>query len=44
VPACRLGERVAPYRVPSRLLEVEEIPKNVMGKVNKKQIAAEFFA
>lgn len=38
-----LKERVAPYRVPSRMLEVDAIPKNVMGKVNKKAIAAEFF-
>jgi malonyl-CoA/methylmalonyl-CoA synthetase len=38
-----LRERVAPYKVPSRMLEVEMIPKNVMGKVNKKAIAADFF-
>ncbi len=39
-----LSERVAPYKVPSRMLEVDEIPKNVMGKVNKKAIAADYFA
>jgi malonyl-CoA/methylmalonyl-CoA synthetase len=38
-----LGERVAPYKVPSRMLEVDDIPKNVMGKVNKKAIAADYF-
>ena len=38
-----LGERVAPYRVPSTMLSVGDIPKNVMGKVNKKAIAKEFF-
>ena len=38
-----LSERVAPYKVPSRMLEVNEIPKNVMGKVNKKAIAADYF-
>ena len=39
-----LSERVAPYRVPSRMVEVDEIPKNVMGKVNKKAIAVDFFS
>jgi malonyl-CoA/methylmalonyl-CoA synthetase len=39
-----LSERVAPYKVPSRMLEVDDIPKNVMGKVNKKAIAADYFA
>ena len=38
-----LRERIAAYKVPSRMLEVEMIPKNVMGKVNKKAIAADFF-
>ena len=38
-----LGERVAPYRVPSTMLGVDSIPKNVMGKVNKKALAKEFF-
>ena len=31
-----LAERVAPYRVPSAVVEVAAIPKNAMGKVNKK--------
>ena len=38
-----LAERVAPYRVPSAVVEVAAIPKNAMGKVNKKAVAAEFF-
>lgn len=38
-----LGERVAQYKVPSRMLEVNDIPKNAMGKVNKKAIAADYF-
>ncbi|XP_004704792.2 malonate--CoA ligase ACSF3, mitochondrial [Echinops telfairi] len=34
---------LAPYAVPSELLLVEEIPRNPMGKVNKKQLLHHFF-
>jgi malonyl-CoA/methylmalonyl-CoA synthetase len=33
-------ERLAVYKVPSRLLLVEELPRNVMGKVQKPAVAA----
>jgi malonyl-CoA/methylmalonyl-CoA synthetase len=35
--------RMSNYKIPSRLLFVEEIPKNAMGKVNKKDLV-KFFA
>jgi malonyl-CoA/methylmalonyl-CoA synthetase len=36
------GDRLSKEKVPSRLLLVEEIPKNAMGKVNKKNLATLF--
>ncbi|XP_051918482.1 malonate--CoA ligase ACSF3, mitochondrial [Hippocampus zosterae] len=36
-------ERVAPYNVPAGLLLVDEIPRNQMGKVNKKDLLRHFF-
>ena len=36
--------RLAAYKVPSRLLTVPELPRNAMGKVVKKDIAALFAA
>jgi malonyl-CoA/methylmalonyl-CoA synthetase len=30
-----LGERLAPYKLPSRLIELVELPRNAMGKVRK---------
>lgn len=35
-------ERLAPYKVPSRLLVVEALPQNVMGKVTKPAVKALF--
>ena len=34
--------RLTRYKIPSRLLVVEEIPKNAMGKVSKKQLVSLF--
>ncbi|XP_070826396.1 malonate--CoA ligase ACSF3, mitochondrial [Chaetodon trifascialis] len=37
-------ERLAPYMVPTGLVLVEEMPRNQMGKVNKKDLLRHFFA
>ncbi|XP_073285179.1 probable CoA ligase CCL8 [Primulina huaijiensis] len=44
-PALTLGElsiwakeRLAPYKIPTRLLLWESLPRNAMGKVNKKEL------
>ncbi|XP_047385378.1 malonate--CoA ligase ACSF3, mitochondrial isoform X2 [Sciurus carolinensis] len=34
---------LAPYAIPSELLLVEEIPRNQMGKVNKKDLVRQFY-
>ncbi|XP_047645676.1 malonate--CoA ligase ACSF3, mitochondrial isoform X5 [Phacochoerus africanus] len=34
---------LAPYAVPSELLLVEEIPRNQMGKVNKRELVRQFY-
>nr|XP_042133751.1 malonate--CoA ligase ACSF3, mitochondrial isoform X3 [Peromyscus maniculatus bairdii] len=34
---------LAPYAIPSELLLVEEIPRNQMGKVNKKELLRQFY-
>jgi malonyl-CoA/methylmalonyl-CoA synthetase len=36
------GERLAPYKVPSRVLVVGELPRNAMGKVVKPEVARLF--
>ncbi len=36
-------DKMASYKIPSQVKMVEVIPKNVMGKVNKKQLVKEFF-
>lgn len=36
-------EHMAPYTVPTGLLLVEEIPRNQMGKINKKDLLRQFF-
>ncbi len=33
-----LRERIAPYKIPSRIIEVEELPRNQMGKVIKPDV------
>ncbi|XP_056881631.1 malonate--CoA ligase ACSF3, mitochondrial isoform X2 [Takifugu flavidus] len=37
-------EHMAPYSVPTGLLLVEEMPRNPMGKVNKKDLLRHFFS
>lgn len=36
-------EHMAPYTIPTGLLVVEEMPRNQMGKVNKKDLLRQFF-
>uniref|UniRef100_A0A4W3GED6 Malonate--CoA ligase ACSF3, mitochondrial n=1 Tax=Callorhinchus milii TaxID=7868 RepID=A0A4W3GED6_CALMI len=36
-------EQMAPYSIPSELILVDEIPRNPMGKVNKKDLLKHFF-
>jgi malonyl-CoA/methylmalonyl-CoA synthetase len=38
------GERLPPYQVPQLFLRVSSIPRNAMGKVNKKALAQEVAA
>ncbi|PNS21859.1 hypothetical protein CAC42_457 [Sphaceloma murrayae] len=38
-----LKERLAPYKIPQDLLVVESIPRNAMGKVNKKELVRACF-
>lgn len=35
--------RMIPYQIPTVLLVVEELPRNVMGKVNKKELFSMYF-
>lgn len=35
--------RMIPYQIPTVLLVVEELPRNAMGKVNKKELIAMYF-
>ncbi|XP_060109549.1 malonate--CoA ligase ACSF3, mitochondrial [Heteronotia binoei] len=37
-------ESMPPYTIPSELLLVEEIPRNQMGKVDKKQLLRQFYS
>lgn len=37
-------ERIASYQIPSIIKLIDEIPRNAMGKTNKKDIVREFFA
>lgn len=34
---------MVPYQIPSVLLVVEELPRNTMGKVNKKELRTVYF-
>lgn len=38
---CR--DTMAPYTIPTELIVVEEIPRNQMGKVNKKELLKRFY-
>jgi malonyl-CoA/methylmalonyl-CoA synthetase len=33
-----LGSRLAHYKIPTQLLQLQEMPRNAMGKVNKKDL------
>ena len=35
-------ERLAPYKIPSKLLVTDTLPRNAMGKVKKKEVAKMF--
>eukprot|EP01083_Nonionella_stella_P004413 12756_1 len=39
---CWAEHRMARYKVPSRIIVVDEIPKNAMGKINKKRLKSLF--
>ncbi|XP_009877648.1 PREDICTED: acyl-CoA synthetase family member 3, mitochondrial-like, partial [Apaloderma vittatum] len=36
-------DTMAPYAIPTELVVVEEIPRNQMGKVNKKELLQRFY-
>jgi malonyl-CoA/methylmalonyl-CoA synthetase len=36
------GDRLAPYKIPTRLLLVDDLPRNAMGKVTKASVKALF--
>ncbi|KAF2858518.1 acetyl-CoA synthetase-like protein [Piedraia hortae CBS 480.64] len=38
-----LADRLAPYKIPQDLAVVEKIPRNAMGKVNKRSLVGEIF-
>ena len=44
LPALRewTKERLAPYKAPTRMLALDDLPRNAMGKVQKPTIAALF--
>lgn len=37
-------ERIASYQIPSVIKIIDEIPRNAMGKTNKKEIVRDYFA
>lgn len=37
-------ERIASYQIPSIIKLIDEIPRNAMGKFNKKEIVRDFFS
>ena len=37
------SKRMPPYQIPTVLKVIESIPRNAMGKVNKKEIVRVFF-
>ena len=41
---CKDNTAMAPYAVPSVWKIVESMPRNAMGKVNKKELAAKVFS
>lgn len=38
------SDHMAPYQIPTVLLVVDELPRNTMGKVNKKELSALYFS
>ena len=34
--------KMATYKIPSMIIEVEALPRNQMGKINKKQLKIDF--
>jgi len=32
------GDRISPYKIPKRLLSVESLPRNAMGKITKRAV------
>jgi len=38
-----LKDRLAIYKIPQTMKVVDDIPKNAMGKINKKQLVREVF-
>lgn len=40
---CCCRDTMAPYTIPTELIVVEEIPRNQMGKVNKKELLKRFY-
>jgi len=36
-----MKERLVPYKIPQVMVTVDDIPKNAMGKINKKQLVAQ---
>ena len=36
------GDRLAPYKLPTRLLALKELPRNAMGKVTKPDLVRLF--
>jgi len=36
-------DKLATYKLPSKLIKIDEIPRNAMGKVNKKSLKKELF-
>ena len=38
----RLGEKIARFKIPLRIIVKQQLPKNAMGKIQKNQLRAEF--
>lgn len=38
-----MKERLVPYKIPQVMMVVDDIPRNAMGKINKKQLVAQIW-